>query len=416
MTDSLSPRELHSLDATLNSKLIDSVPDLVDDELATRLSKRGQIEFSAFRERRFVILFSLSIITMLSLTPALQLLQLPLCLAALIMLSISSTKTLAVSRTFSSWRYDQVAALLPNAMRINTMWYPLTYFQYRKTLIIQLQLLLLEGRFAELEALIRYYWGATERNRKEFSGTPSNFFVANALAVAYLQQNKFGAAEKIFFDLLSCTSAKSARVLLLSNYAYCLVRGKRFEESEKILGEALKLNCSDTKSSAALSLLMLQTRILLSKNEIQFAEDSVEAVMKLATSLKGVAGAAEVAEATAFCQFTLGEIRTQQQSYEEAELYFQNAIEIIQSADNPNYTILLECTNSLGDMLLQSGRADLAQTQYLRGRQIFSLYIERENYALDLMRNRLDDPTHTSFGVDLIKLADRIKYLDTIAP
>jgi tetratricopeptide (TPR) repeat protein len=411
MTDSLSPQEPYSLDATLDSKLIHSVPNLVDDELATRLSKRGQIEFSAFRTRRFIIVFSLSILVGMSCTPAFQsLFQIPLLLAALIMASIAGTKTMAVSRAFYSRRYDQVAVLLPNTMRINTMWYPLTYFQYRRTLMIQLQLLLLEGRFAELEALIRYYWGATERQRKEFSGTPSNFFVANALAVAYLQQNKFSAAEKIYSELLSGTSAKNARVLLLNNYAYCLIRNKRFKESEKILTEALQLNHRDTKSSAALRLQMLKTRILLSKNELQTAEDSVEVVMTLATRLK------EVAEATAFCQYILGEIRTQQHSYEEAKLYFQNAIEIMQSADNPNYVVLLECTNSLGDMLTQSGQQGLAQAQYLRGRQIFALYLEREDYALDLMRNRLDDPTHTSFGVDLIRLADRIKYLDTIAP
>ncbi|MDR3614998.1 MAG: tetratricopeptide repeat protein [Candidatus Obscuribacterales bacterium] len=388
-----------------------SVPDLVDDELAARLSKRGQIEFSAFRKRRFIIVFALSVLVGMSLTPVFaSLFQIPLLLAALIMVSIAGSKTLTVARAFSSRRYDQVAVLLPNTMRINTMWYPLTYFQYRKTLVIQLQLLLMEGRFAELEALIRYYWGATERQRKEFSGTPSNFFVANALAVAYLQQNKFAEAEKIFFDLLEGTRARNARVLLLNNYAYCLIRGKRFAESEKILTEALKLNRHDTKSSAALRLQMLKTRILLSKNEFQAAEDSIEIVMELATRLK------EVAEATAFCQYILGEIRTQQHSYEEAKLYFQNAIEIMQSADNPNYVVLLECTNSLGDMLMQSGQVELAQKQYLRGRQIFALYLERENYALDLMRNRLDDPTHTSFGVDLIKLADRIKYLDTIAP
>jgi tetratricopeptide (TPR) repeat protein len=411
MTDSAGPQQPEFFEVATDSKLMPEVPEFVDDELAARLSKRGQSEFSAFRKRRLLLVFALSFLVGLSCTPTFQpYLQIPLLLAAVTMTALATSRTMAVSRAFCGRRYDQVAALLPNAIRINTLWYPLTYFQYRKTLMIQLQLLLLEGRFAELEALIRYYWGATERQREDFRGTPSSCFVANALAVAYLQQNKFDAAEKIFFDLLSGTSAKNARVLLLNNYAYCLVRNERFADAEKILEEALTLNQRDNKSSAALRLQMLKTRILLSKNEFQAAEESVEVVMTLATRLK------EPLEATAFSQYILAEIRTRQHSYEEAKLYFHNAIQIMQSADNPNYLVLLECTNSLGDMLTQSGQTELAGAQYLRAREIFNLYIEREKYALDLMRNRLDDPTHTSFGVDLIKLADRIKYLDTIEP
>jgi len=412
MTDSLSPQQPAVVETTPNSKQVACVPNLVDNELAKQLCLRGQAEFSAFQKKRQIRVFALYFLLALSLMPAFQeFLALPLLLAAFTMMSISASKTIQVSRAFKRLRYDQVAALLPNAIRINTMWFPLTYFQYRKTVLIQLQLLLHEGRFAELEALIRYYWGATELKQKEFHGTPSNFFVANALAISFSEQNKFAAAEKIFFELLAGTSAKGVRVLLLNNYAYCLIRSERFEESETILAEANKLNQGDTQSSAALRLHMLKTRILVAKNEFQEAEETVEkTIMPLAARLK------EVPEATAFCQQILGEIKTRQKYYEEAELYFQNAIEIMQSADNPNYLVLIECTNKLGDMLNQSGQIEKATTQYERAKQIFDLYVGREKYALDLMRNRLDDPTHTSFGVDLIKLADRIKYLDTIAP
>jgi hypothetical protein len=49
-----------------------------------------------------------------------------------------------------------------------------------------------------------------------------------------------------------------------------------------------------------------------------------------------------------------------------------------------------------------------------KSKQIFEMYVERESYAASLIANRLDDSSDLLQGINLITIADRIKYIDVL--
>ena len=136
-------------------------PCLIDDELAQLISKRGAAQLKD-RTRNLVIT-SVAAGVFGCLTGIVnhpQGLIVILAGVLVLFLCLAVIKTAIVANAFRKRQYDKVARLMPDAVLWTTFAYPLSYFQLLQCQLIELQLLMLEGRASELEIVTRFLWAA----------------------------------------------------------------------------------------------------------------------------------------------------------------------------------------------------------------------------------------------------------------
>ncbi|MDR3614821.1 MAG: tetratricopeptide repeat protein [Candidatus Obscuribacterales bacterium] len=300
-----------------------------------------------------------------------------------------------------------MAKLLPDAARQILRFYPLTLMQIYGLLLRVVNIMMLEGRMVELEAFSIYQWGMS-RGMQSLGGVPQEFSVANNLGVAYINQKKFVEAERIFADLASRKTNGRARLVILNNYAFCLVQNKKTNEAGVILGDRLILDECKRQSQMALHLLMVAAMNALEMGKFAEAETFTTRTADLVKLLK------EPAEMSAACEAILAAIRARQRRFEESKLHYANALDILEAADNPDYLTLANHYRDYAVMLADAGESLSAVVAMTKSKQIFELYVERESYAASLIANRLDDSSDLLQGINLITIADRIKYIDVL--
>src|ERR1700730_19283994 len=130
-------------------------PELVDDELATLIAKRGSARAKVcIRNTWLLFALFLPVGFFAGLTNC-NLVLMAVGLVAVVGWAVAAMKVASVTRAFKNQQYGKTAALLPSAMRWSAVMYPFTVFQLARCQTIEFQILLSEARWIELEILSR---------------------------------------------------------------------------------------------------------------------------------------------------------------------------------------------------------------------------------------------------------------------
>lgn len=371
-------------------------PRLVDEDLCRQLAQRGMQE----RRRSTAITIAMTVATvliyLLLVLESFHIIPLPsivgvsylsLVLVSLMSgLAFSAIETLKVKEAFGRRQYDLVSILCPRAIAFNSIWGTVASRWLADCLLIQWQLLMLEGRFSEFEALMRYAWGHKER-RIAVSGVPTDQGIANNLAIALLGQNRYEEAESILQQsLASAKLDRKLKLVLLNNLALAQVKLKRVADAERTLQQALTAGGNKIEPRMSWRLDLVRGFIHLQKEEFEEAEYVFSMLLPTCKRLR------EPPEEKATIDAALGEIRFHQGRLEESELYTRNAVEALQSAPNPNYMSLIGYLCELAKCLHAQGKTDEARQHVEHANALYSAYVERETSAIEAIKSRLQDP------------------------
>lgn len=382
--------------------LTSTPPRLIDDDLALELYERGVKEAAYYRTVIFFVSIGFGMLIGLVMLPF-PLHQI-LVLATAVLLAawtIGFAKTRSLSRAFSMRQYDLVNRRANEALLWNIRWYPFTHFQVAACSRIQVMLLMIEGRYVEFEALTRYAWGFMDRKSNP-TATPKHWALANNLGVALLMQHRYDEASTIMKDLLDKTKDKNARLYLLNNLALSLVRGKKLQEAELYLQEAIKIAGGKLDSMLiGPRLQFVRGVILLEKNML---DDAAESII---SSKNNSMRRNEPVEFEADCEAALGAVRRKQSRLDEAELHFMNAIDVLESAPNPPYLTLAIYLNEFAAIKQEQGKHEEAAQISKRAEAFRVVSIERDTEAVEGIKRRLADRKHVKVGTQLLENSTR---------
>jgi tetratricopeptide (TPR) repeat protein len=320
---------------------------------------------------------------------------------------ISCFKTIILLNAYRARRFDKVTQLLPSALEWSTQMNPFTYFQSIQCLQTQFSLLILEGRFSEFEALNRFSWAMTEKHKK-IGTRQKNWAIASNLATAFFLQHNYDAAITIFYENLPKAKRKSDRLTMMCNLSYCLIKNNKIDEAERYLYEALELNGKNMESVIGMRLQFLSTYLQTEKGELDSAELSIQHASELSLRLK------QPDDFRAYCNAAMAEIRRRQKRFDEAELYFRNAIDVLASADNPAYLDLAMMYRDYAQTLLEAGDPDESSKQMMRAHSCFDFYVKRETDTVNLMRERLQAKKPIRVATQLLNLGNRVKSIEVL--
>jgi tetratricopeptide (TPR) repeat protein len=313
-------------------------------------------------------------------------------------------KTAIVANAFRKRQYDKVARLMPDAVLWTTFAYPLSYFQLLQCQLIELQLLMLEGRASELEIVTRFLWAAIEPDASPNS-IPKNPIIVNNLALAWMLQTKYAEAAKLFSAKLVNGQSKH-RLLLLNNLAFCQVQDEQLEAAETTLSEAFKLLGSSQAHVSSARLRLIRALVLCLRNDWAGAESSLEEAAAIGSQQK------LPLEFDGACAATLARVRYRQGRLDESDLLYRNAIDIFSSANNPNYIALAQYLHQYAQVQKALGQAEQARQSLERARCCYESYVERETATVAGIKTRLIEPKKLRTASDLLTVSLREPLLE----
>lgn len=289
--------------------------------------------------------------------------------------------TLVLEKQFQSRNFNMLSASLDRAILWSSIFYPITFFELSSCYLLQIKLLLIQGRCVELEALARMAW-ASQQNEAISVGIPKNSLLANTLACSYLGQRRDRQAVPILENLLRAEKRKEVVRILAVNLSLCYIRLKEFDKAAKVLEKHEKtLDKSPDMVQARLDLI--QACINTNKEKYELASEQIKQALVEGKNAK------ETIEFMAQCQAVLGRIRFGQQRHEEGELHFKTAVDMIRTNASPDYLTLAQILEEHAECLDKCGRNEECSALKSESFHCESLYLERELSKLDIIRSRI---------------------------
>lgn len=294
----------------------------------------------------------------------------------------SSQESLKVQKAVADGKLDEVAITCPRAAVWNYMWCPVTLQPYRNCLLAQERMLLLEGRFIELEAMFRYLWAQSE-HRAVSIGIPKNTFVATHLVMALMQQHRYTEAVLMLQKLLDFAN-ENERPQIHAQLALCFARLQRFDDADTNIKYCRldAIGSVATQFTAAFAQAILQ----LGRDELEECETSLQKCLKLSDNME------LIGDFQLDYDRMIGNIRKKQGRFEESELSFKNALDRAQASNNPDLPTIEGLLNDYAAVLLADGKAELAEQRLAQAQHVRTLYNQRERRAISAILSRLDDP------------------------
>ncbi|MFN8554414.1 MAG: tetratricopeptide repeat protein [Candidatus Obscuribacterales bacterium] len=402
MNESNDTELLELLEAPPNYK----APNLYDAELDTLITERGR---KTARQNRRNYLLNVTIGTTIGMICGMALISVappvayPFVFLVLILYFsvgyfVGLQKSRLISQTFKNGRHDLTIKMLPDAIAWNTKWYPLTKKFLLDCQNIELNLLLQEGRILELEAhsrfLMTHISPARLQNSRLLPRLQNNIWVSWMLAGRYLE-----AADGFASSDLNKTE-RHIRTIILNNLALCQVKSGDSQAAQVTLDRAFAEISSQQRSPVRPNLEFIQATIYVEQNNISAAEGAVDKANTLAENIGNN-------ELQAECMVLRGRILSQQKRFDEAELFFKNAIEIFSSTDNTHYLSLCFAMHYYAQMLLERGDEKSALRSMRKILQYTQSYQQREENTCERIKQRLTSTSKLRTASDLITLGQR---------
>lgn len=294
----------------------------------------------------------------------------------------SSKESLKVQQALAKGDLDEVSIICPRATVWNYMWCPVTLQPYQNCLLAQEKLLVSEGRFIELEAMLRYLWAQSER-RPVSIGIPQDVFIATHLVMALMKQQRFGEAALILQKQLELVQQKN-KVQIETQLALCYALLERFDDADNLIrdcrqeGRVVHLADQYTVTFA-------ECLVQLERSDLDECQESVQKCLKLSQNIELTADFR-----TSYYRI-IGKIRAKQNRYEEAELNFKNALDQAQNTKNPDLLSIKDILNDFATVLAKAGKTELANEKLAQANHVRDLYARRERRAISAILSRLDD-------------------------
>lgn len=355
--------------------------DFIDDELALALAEYGK-KYGA-NSRKFMVLAFVFGGVVLGFLPAILGINMwPAFIAAILIATAYATVlSLQVSSAYRRHDYRTTSRLLNNALWWNGFCTPFTFFTFVRCSQIQSRLLLIQGRYVEMEALLRISRASTE-HRAVWEGIPKNAFIANDLACTYIAQHRYDEASELLRQLLSTKQNKTLHQYATLNLALCLVK------KGDVAGAVSLLQASEKRMAKAAPILRI--RVALIKGLIALGEGHLDdAELKLEDCMVGAHKLDESNELLAFCYTSLAQVRQKQDRIEEAELYHLTAIDLYKANSDPSYWCLAEAIREYAAMLEAIGRQAEAGKRLKEAGLYESAYLEREMMKIKYLSYRV---------------------------
>lgn len=362
--------------------------ELIDEGLANDLAAYGK----RYRERTlkiafwFVILGSITGGLLSSIIPIKLFITL-ICGNLLVGWAYCRYLSIVLEKQFQNRNFHSLTSNLDRAILWSSIFYPITFFELSACYLLQIKLLLIQGRCVELEALARMAW-ASQQNEPISVGVPKNSLIANILACSYLGQRRDKQAVPILENLLRTEKRKDVIRILAVNLALCHIRLKEFDKAQKVLEKHEKsLDKSPDMVQARLDLI--QACINTQKEKYDLATEQIKQAL-----VEGK-NARETIEFMAQCQAVLGRIRYSQGRAEEGELHFKTAVDMIRTNANPDFLTLAQILEEHASCMDKNGRHDESETLKAESHHCESMYLERELSKLDSIRSRISQKKPT---------------------
>jgi tetratricopeptide (TPR) repeat protein len=286
-----------------------------------------------------------------------------------------------VMEAYARHDYRTTSRLLSHALSWNALCAPFTYFTFYSCSQIQSRLLLLQGRYTEMESLLRISRAANER-RAVFDGVPKHPVIANDLACTYIAQHRYEEAIELLQHVLNGKTNASIKQYASLNLALCFVKCGRVEESSQIL-QANEKRLAKSPEALRVRVMIVKSLIDLKSQRYEEAELKLEETIAKARKFK------ESDELLAICYLNLAELRWKQNRIDEADLYYRTGVDLFKMNCDPSYWSLAEGLRDYAKMLQATGQEAEAARRVREADLYESAYLEREMMRLTYLRYRV---------------------------
>lgn len=370
--------------------------DFIDDELAMALAVYGKKYGDANRKVVFLAcLFGGIVLGFLP--PFLGINIWPFFLTAVALSTAYATIVgYQVMDAYARHDYRTTSRRLSHALWWNAFCAPFTYFTFYACSQIQSRLLLLQGRYTELEALLLISRAANER-RVVGDAIPKHAVIANDLACTYIAQHRYLEATDLLKHVLSGKSGETVKQYARLNLALCYVKTDQIEESSKIIQENEK-SFSKAPETLRLRVAIVQGMIDLKTKRFEEAELKLDEAIARARKFK------ESDELLAICFLTLGELRWRQDRIEEADLYYRTGIDLFKVNTEPSYWSLAAGLRDYAEMLDKTGQVDESAKRLREAELYESAFLEREMMRLTYLRYKVTQEKPVRMLTDLVNV------------
>ncbi|MDZ4834953.1 MAG: hypothetical protein SGJ27_14340 [Candidatus Melainabacteria bacterium] len=370
--------------------------DFIDDEMAKSLAEYGKKYGDGNRKLvMFACLFGGLVLGFLPPLFGVNLWPLFLTFVAL-STAYATVLGLQVMDAYAKHDYRTTSRLLSHALWWNAFCAPFTYFTFFSCSQIQSRLLLVQGRYTEMEALLLISRAANER-KVSIDGVPKHFVIANDLACTYIAQHRYSEAAELLKHVLNSKTSEAIKQYAKLNLALCYVKTDLVEEFAKVLDEGEK-GLAKAPESLRLRVTLVRSLIDLKSKRYDDAEIKLENTIARARKLK------ESDELLGICYLNLGELRWKQDRIEESDLYFRTGVDLFKANTEPSYWSLAEGLRSYAEMLQATGQeAECARR--LREAELYeSAYLEREMMRLTYLRYKVTQEKPVRMLTDLVNV------------
>ncbi|MBX3135786.1 hypothetical protein KF707_06090 [Candidatus Obscuribacterales bacterium] len=286
-----------------------------------------------------------------------------------------------VADAFNNRRYRIVSKRMDNALWWNQLCSPLSIIPYLTLAGIQARLLLLQGRYMEMEALLLICRGSIEKD-VDLSAVPANERVANDLACTYIGQERYEEAERVLKTLVYGKKSAGFKRFAIVNLALCYVKMNRPDDATKIL-DANEVLMRKVDKLLSIRVKLIRALIDVQNKKFETVDERLEEMIPAARSMN------ESNEFIAACYLALAEVRHAQQRIDEAHLHFRTAIDLLKSNDNPSYWSLAQALRDYAEMLEAEGDVVEAEKQRKLAERFEAAYCERELARMIYLRYRV---------------------------
>jgi tetratricopeptide (TPR) repeat protein len=286
-----------------------------------------------------------------------------------------------VSDAFNNRQYRIVAKLMDNALWWNQLCSPLSILPYLTLAGIQARLLLLQGRYMEMEALLLICRGSIEKS-VDLSSVPANERVANDLACTYIGQERYEEAERILKTLVYGKKSAGYKRYSIVNLALCYVKMNRPDDATSVL-DANQALMRKADKLVSIRTQLIRALIDVKAKKFETVDERLEELIPAARIQN------ESNEFIANCYIALAEVRSLQGRIDEAHLHYRTAIDLFKSNDNPSYWSLAQALREYADMLEREGEVVEAKSQRKLAERYELAYCEREMARMIYLRYRV---------------------------
>lgn len=370
--------------------------DFIDDEMALALAEYGKKYGDG--NRRMAVIYCIVGGLLLGLLPPLIGINIwPYFLSAVALCTAYATVAgMQVMNAYARHDYRTTSRLLSHALWWNAFCAPFTYLTFYSCSQIQSRLLLVQGRYTEMEALLLIGRAANER-RVIGDAMPKHAVIANDLACTYIAQHRFSEAADLLKHVLSGKCTETVKQYARLNLALCYVKINQLDDAIKILNDNEK-GFSKAPESLRLRVKIVRGMVDLKSKRYEDAELKLEESIADARRLK------ESNELLALCYLSLAELKWKQDRIEEADLYYRTGVDLFKVNSEPSYWSLAAGLREYAEMLRATGE-EAESAKRIREAELYeSAFLEREMMRLTYLRYRVMHEKPVRMLTDLVNV------------